>query len=1072
MLPAGFFVLRTPLLPFDTLVALSSELEAPIAADDMAALREAFDRDRMRVRTRLRTLVQIPAIREALFIASPDLDRAIDQWLSNPEGERAAATERALLRYVIRMSARPTPFGLFAGVGVGMLADSTRLFVCSREESRRHTRLDMEYLVGLADALARDPAFALVVQYTPNTSLYRTADRWRYVETRITNNIRSHHLVAVDDSEALRATLARARDGATRAVLAAALVDQEVSPEEADRFVGELIDGQILIADLECPVTGPEPIARLNEIVDDTHEDAAHLLKVAASELQAIDLTGVGVDPARYRAMASRLESLPGKVDITRLFQVDLIKPAAAATLGPEVIDEISRGVEILRRLAPSVDRDELSRVRAAFAERYERREVPLAEALDEESGVGAALADAGERDVSPLLRGLDFPGAPATTAPWSHRENGLLQRLGETVLAGRHELALSERDVDALAAKNPLPLPDAYAVNATLISGVAPAGEGDEVRVLVHSVFGPPGATLMGRFCHADPELLAHVRRYLQEEEARDPEALFAEIVHLPEGRLGNILVRPVLRAFEIPYLGRSGAPPEQQIPVSDLTVALVDGRFVLRSRRLGRRIIPRLTTAHDFSHRSLGLYRFLCLLQSDRRLARCSWEWGVLAAFPFLPRVTCGRVALCRAVWRVTREEIDRLNRAGGAERYAEVQAWRAARGLPRWVVVTELDHALPLDLDNAAAVDLLVHMLKGRELASLTELYPGPDELCAGGPDGRYVHELVIPFLRAAETATPLTTRTVIGSEVDRRSAPSQRRFPPGSEWIYVKLYAGSGSADRLLSEFVAPLSRRLLAAGSIDRWFFVRYADPENHLRWRLRVSSDARVATVRRRIETAAAALVAEERVHRMAFDTYERELERYGGPHGIDAAEQWFCADSETVVDLLASLDDDEAGADQRWALAIASVDALLTDFALDLEAKLQMMQRLRDRFGLEFRADAAFGRQLAAKFRSSKVALEALIEHPPRTEPATAWRKILARRSEKTRPIVDTLRESDRTGPLIVPLDEVAESCVHMHLNRLFRTQHREHELVIYDFLVCLYEMQVGHQRRARVSS
>src|SRR5262249_30605268 len=157
--------------------------------------------------------------------------------------------------------------------------------------------------------------------------------------------------------------------------------------------------------------------------------------------------------------------------------------------------------------------------------------------------------------------------------------------------------------------------------------------------------------------FCHADPELLANVSAHLREEEALDPQAIFAEVVHLPEGRLGNILRRPVLRRCEISYLGRSGAPADQQLPVADLTLRLAGDRFVLRSRRLGRRIVPRLTSAHNFAWRSLNLYRFLCLLQSQGRLPGSTWDWGALAALPFLPRVTHGRLVFARATWHVTR-------------------------------------------------------------------------------------------------------------------------------------------------------------------------------------------------------------------------------------------------------------------------------------------------------------------------------------------------------------------------------------------------------------------------------
>ena len=50
--------------------------------------------------------------------------------------------------------------------------------------------------------------------------------------------------------------------------------------------------------------------------------------------------------------------------------------------------------------------------------------------------------------------------------------------------------------------------------------------------------------------------------------------------------GRLGNILFRPLLRSHEIPYLGRSGAPLDRQIPVTDLVVSVAEGEIVLLLR------------------------------------------------------------------------------------------------------------------------------------------------------------------------------------------------------------------------------------------------------------------------------------------------------------------------------------------------------------------------------------------------------------------------------------------------------------------------------------------------------
>jgi len=1066
--PASFFVLRTPLLPLDTLTRLSEGLEAPGALDDPAHLPDAWSRDRARLRERLQALLREPAIREAIFVASPDLDHAIDRWLSDPADPKADGTERAVMRYVTRMASRATPFGLFAGTGVGALGETTHLSVGTRAACRRHTRLDMDYLALLAEALARDPSLAPVVRYTPNTGLYLSGDRWRLVETRMQGRDRSQHLVAVEDSDAIASTIERAREGVTRATLAAALVDADITLDEADAFVGELIESQILVPDVECPVTGREPLAYLVDLFRraPASEHIAQVLEHVAAALESLDASGLGAGPAQYRGIAQQLETFPAKVDLARLFQVDLVRTTASATLDRKIVEEITDAVDVLRRVTPSSDHDELARFRAAFSERYELREVPLVEALDEESGVGHALVEGAHRDASPLLRGLDFPAAPMTTARWGTREMFLLQRVGQTLIAGNQEMALTSLDIDEMASSGTPPLPDARSVMATLVPP-ATGDRADSGRVLLHYVGGPSGAHLLGRFCHADPELLANVVTHLRDEEAQDPDAIFAEIVHLPEGRLGNILLRPVLRSYEIPYLGRSGAPADRQIAVTDLTIRLSKDGFVLRSRRLGCRIVPRLTSAHNFTGRTLNIYRLLCLLQSEGRLHGCTWTWGPLDVLPFLPRVTYGRFVFARATWRLTREDIRLLTREKpGPAQYDAGQRWRTARGLPRWVVLTDADNTLPVDLDNPLAIESLIQLLKNRDVATLTEMYPGAEALCAEGDDGRYVHELLIPCTvpaKAPDGAPTLRTR---------RSDPisSERTFAPGSEWVFAKLYASASASDRLLTQTIGPVSTALLSKGYVDRWFFIRYADPDEHLRWRLHIAGNTRAATVQRQIERAVATALSDGLVRRFVFDTYDREIERYGGDGGIEVAEQYFWADSEAIVQLLDPVKGIGANPELRWQCAIAGVDALLADFDFDLSARLRLTAKLRDDFGREFHADTAFARQLAAKYRTVKTDMERLLA--PETNGSTAWLAAFADRSARTRETLLTLRAAESAGLLHVPIAELAESYVHMHLNRLFRSEQRAHELVIYDFLSCLYEGRVAQHRGASPSS
>src|SRR5689334_1521770 len=123
----GFFGLRTPLLPVDELWHLGEGLEAPAALGDPARLDAAIRADRLRLRAHLRALVERPEVREALFVASADLDAALARWSADPDGRRGRQVEATLMRYLARMTTRATPVGLLAGSSLGTIGPATRL---------------------------------------------------------------------------------------------------------------------------------------------------------------------------------------------------------------------------------------------------------------------------------------------------------------------------------------------------------------------------------------------------------------------------------------------------------------------------------------------------------------------------------------------------------------------------------------------------------------------------------------------------------------------------------------------------------------------------------------------------------------------------------------------------------------------------------------------------------------------------------------------------------------------------------------------------------------------------------
>ena len=355
--------------------------------------------------------------------------------------------------------------------------------------------------------------------------------------------------------------------------------------------------------------------------------------------------------------------------------------------------------------------------------------------------------------------------------------------------------------------------------------------------------------------------------------------------------------------------------------------------------------------------------------------------------------------------------------------------------------------------------------------RASIKLVELWPDPSELCVTGPDGRYTSEMLVPFTRTrnvASTGGPSLrgpkgeTRFSAERPAPGKPATRPRRFLPGGEWLYARLYTGSATADALLRDLVAPVVK------DAGQWFFIRYGDPDWHLRLRIRGDATA----ILPRLHEAAQRESQRGRLSKLELGTYEREQERYGGEEGVELCERVFHADSEAALELVA-LTAGDAGADLRWRVALAGIDRIMDDLLDDAGAQHETIRRLRDAMAREHRADPTLKKAVGAKFRDERAALAPLLrggDHDGVLAPALA---ILERRSEAIAEPIAGLRALAADGRLEVTLPQLASDLAHMQTNRILRSAHRAHEMVLYDVLDRLYTFRsargVGGGRRDR---
>lgn len=660
--------------------------------------------------------------RESLFLASPNFLKEFDRFVQGEIRDEKKRNKilQSLMKYAIRMHTRCTPFGLFAGCSIVNWGDENRV-VITAEDRVRKTRLDMNFLCALVAKISNDDAVKNQLAYYPNTSLYTAGENYRYIEYTFKSGRREYQISAVGISTYLEVLLQAAVNGCTIAALADLLVADDISVAEATHFIETVIENQILVSELEPTVYGKSQLTSLIESLESKIPEQGidfwiKPLKRIDELLKELDLS-FDQNAELYQEIESIIKGFDLEYDSKHLFQTDLFSLANSNVLEKNTQAKLVKGLSALNRLTPTMQQTELNNFKQKFLARYEDAEVPLAIVLDNEAGLGYAGNDNLSGTKSPLLNGLML-GQRASGTPtvnFGAKERYLLAKLQAADKRGEKIINI-ELDELNWTAENWDDLPDSM---STMFNKL---GDG---KIMLNYAGGASAINLIGRFASGSEAINDLAKAIAKHEEQLYPHQVLAEIVHLPESRTGNILMRPKFRTYEIPFLAGIEERDESQIGMNDLYVSVKNDRIILRSKRLNKEVLPRLGNAHNYSARSLPIYHFLCDLQfQGKQRPSLGFSWGVLKhSFDFLPRIEIDDVILSPAQWHLKEEALSAFK---AVDPYAQsgVDEWLKTHKLPTKLVYSEGDNKLVIDFSSPLSILLLKDLLAKQKEVWLSE------------------------------------------------------------------------------------------------------------------------------------------------------------------------------------------------------------------------------------------------------------------------------------------------------------------------------------------------------------
>lgn len=282
--------------------------------------------------------------------------------------------------------------------------------------------------------------------------------------------------------------------------------------------------------------------------------------------------------------------------------------------------------------------------------------------------------------------------------------------------------------------------------------------------------------------------------------------------------------------------------------------------------------------------------------------------------------------------------------------------------------------------------------------------------------------------------------------------------QRSFIIGGEWLSYKIYTGVKTADIIIDEIIKPAVDHLKEINAIKSWFFIRYSDPNPHLRLRFKCSSSPQLLEIINCLHPYLDKFLKQDLISRVQIDTYNREIERYGSIT-MELAESLFCFDSEMIVEFLSIYGNND---DLRWLFSLLTIDSLLISFKYTDDEKLKLLENLKLAFGKEFSMSRSLKKQLDKKYRSERQKIDDFMN--------SNGNKIISDLIKLKQKNIDVIAKNilniNLEGKLQRSLDDLMSSYIHMQMNRLFRSKNRIYEMVCYDFLFRFYKSSLARKK------
>ncbi|MEK3660626.1 lantibiotic dehydratase [Paenibacillus sp. FSL F4-0236] len=937
----GFYMLRTPILPI--------EFYKRICFPDDVVLQKELEK-----------IMEIKEIREAIQVGSISLYNRLDQINDK--------VSSSVLKYLIRMSTRTTPYGLFSGINIGHFDTYSSIQLNNKKKFKKRMRPDMEWLYGVINNIGENREFVKFIKVKKNSLAYQIGDRLEnpYVSNfGIINEKEGELATSIRWTNLLELVMEHTQEFVEMRELVHIILEKysHVKEEKVYEYLEKLLSYEYLITNLRPPLTEVnlfeyvvnqvKGIVNANELYDQ--------LECISQKINEYNTQSIGDSMELLSDIIKNMENL---FKTTNYVQIDTGITTSKNVLNRSVSEDIEKYCCMLQKLGVSqLEDNNIKAYKEEFLEIYGvDMEVQLLELLDEGIGLGAPAGYS-----NPLSRKKHEPALP----------NDKVKRIAEFIkykiieanVTHNDIIQLTDEDVEEMSGDSDIPKDEEFSpsIELNVIISAKSCEDVDKGKYLlfIGPNFGSNKAgKTYGRFMdiiNKDEAQQIKSEIYEKEKAVIDNEYIMVELSELLQyGRGNNVTINSNNIEYQL-CIATNSVDTKKTIDIKDLYVGVYKNKFYVKSKSLNKKVL--ITYHHMMNYKNgSNIGRFL----KDISSGYYSNLLDIAMMFQFenfmrLPRVMYENIVLIPLSWRIKKENFDLSSNEKFEKGFKD---WMKKNKVPRYIYQKDYDNRLLFDLHSPTHTKELFNIIKkSKDTVLLTETELGLDIdslIVRDESANKYSCEVVIPLIRKPIEAEKnfknntilesIQTKSIISSNMNKISFQAKQRnlFPGDENWYYYKFYITEIRINELLGDYVYDFCELLVEKKLISKYFFIRYADPKIHIRLRVQVTEE-NDHLVQKYFTEFLKKLNTKGLVHSMQTENYFREIERYGGAEIMQDAEEYFYADSQYVGQLTKLIREKEIEYKDEQ-IAIISIISIMEHFNVSFEDQEQLFSNIIDR--------------------------------------------------------------------------------------------------------------------------